>query len=107
MSNHNYELISLALSERRRIRAKYYGHMREMCPHAIGSNKGKDRALFWQFGSSSREKPFTPGWKCMDIYLLRDVEIVEGDWQSPPDPLKNSAAHRKKCVGIIDLEVEI
>jgi hypothetical protein len=48
-----YALVRQAIIDKQQIVATYKGHVREMCPHAIGTKNGRQQALFFQFGGTS------------------------------------------------------
>lgn len=100
-----YELIRRAIANRLVVCASYDGHYREMCPHVIGSKRGRAHALLYQFGgtsSSGLAPDGAPGnWRCMDIDQLSDVSIMPGDWHT-----SYNHSRPQTCVDEIDLEVE-
>ena len=80
-----YDLLERAINEKRQIRASYKGHYREMCPHVLGYGKnGRMNCLLYQFGGESSSRKIIPGspqnWRCVDIELFENVEVVEGEW---------------------------
>ena len=84
-----YDLIREAIEQRQHVFATYEGLRREMCPHALGSNKqGEAMALFYQFGGESHE-PLGPtgspdNWRCLRIAELSNVSLRPGDWHTAP-----------------------
>jgi hypothetical protein len=99
-----YKTVRLAIEKRAPVRAAYKGHVREMCPHVIGTKKGRARALFYQFGgtsSSGIEADGSPrNWRCIHLDELSDVTIIDGEWHSAPNH-----SRPQTCVDEIDLEV--
>ena len=80
----NYDLIAKAIKEKLQVTAYYQGFYREMCPHALGSKKGRKQALFYQFGGESSKGTVTPGstfnWRCIPIDGLTEVTLQSGQW---------------------------
>ena len=105
MNSNTYEIVKNAIMKRKQIVAEYQGHKREMCPHVIGTKKGRKQALFYQFGGTSSSGPIerdsTNNWRCIPIDGLNFVEIRDGAWHSF-SPHKQ----RQTCVDEIDVEVE-
>jgi len=48
-----YELIRQAIEKKQCITCNYNGYSRKMTPHVIGTKKGKQQALFYQYGGQS------------------------------------------------------
>jgi hypothetical protein len=102
MSSATYDAIRQAILDRMQVVATYQGHVREMCPHAIGMKNGRQHVLFFQFGgSSSRGLPPGGEWRCMDVSTLFDVEIVTGDWHT-----SFNHSRPQTCIDFIDVEVD-
>ena len=104
MSTINYNRVREALLKKQQVVAEYNGHLREMCPHVIGLKKGREQALFYQFGGTSSSKAIMPGskenWRCIPIDGLRVIEIRDGEWYSSSDHTRPQT-----CVDDIDVEV--
>lgn len=97
-----YSLVREAIVERKQIVAVYKGHKREMCPHVIGTKKGREQALFFQFaGSSSQGLPPQGEWRCVPIEGLSDISMRKGAWHT-------SERHRQDqtCVDEVDVEID-
>ncbi|BBS29782.1 TPA: hypothetical protein OCQ31_004918 [Escherichia coli] len=104
MSN-NYDLIAKAIKEKLQVTAYYQGFYREMCPHALGSKKGRKQALFYQFGGESSKGTVTPGstfnWRCIPIDGLTEVTLQSGQWYTA-----ENHSQAQTCVDQIDIEVQ-
>lgn len=104
MSN-AYNLIREAIMKKQQVVATYDGHVRELCPHAIGTKGGQEQALFYQFGGTSSSGPIIPdspkNWRCIPIGGLSNVSVRPGPWHT-------SGNHSKAqtCVDNIDVEVQ-
>lgn len=102
MAKSEYELVREAIIEMKQVHATYDGWHRKMCPHVIGTKKGKPYALFYQFaGGSKRRLPPNGAWRCMEISKLTDVSIHDGPWHTG-----DSHKARNTCVDRIDEEVK-
>ena len=97
-----YELIRMAIIERRQVIAEYKGLRREMCPHTLGHTKEREQALFFQFGGeSSRGLPDGGEWRCMALEELESIELAEGEWHT-----RDTHSQPQSCVEVVDVEVE-
>jgi hypothetical protein len=96
----SYELIRGAILRREQIVATYGGHVREMCPHAIGAKNGRAQALFFQFAGGSRSglRP-GGGWRCLPVDSLSDVVVRAGGWHTSAD-----YAGPGTCIDEVDVE---
>lgn len=102
MASNNYELIREAILAKRHVIATYRGLRREMCPHTLGHTDEHEQALFFQFGGeSSKGLPEGGEWRCMDISLLEDLEVSDGEWFTRDDH-----SRPQSCVHLVDIEVE-
>ena len=99
-----YSVIRQAIIARDQITTTYQGFHREMCPHAIGTKDGREKALFYQFagGSSSGLGPDGSGenWRCVFIDELQNVSVRKGPWHTAP-----THSRRQTCIDIVDVEV--
>lgn len=102
----NYDLIAEAIKGKHQITAIYQGHYREMCPHALGTKKGKYQALFYQFGGSSSKGAVTAdspfNWRCIPIEGLTDIKLHVGEWHTA-----QNHSQAQTCIDQIDIEVKI
>jgi hypothetical protein len=102
-----YNLIRQAIIDKNVVVATYRGHVREMCPHALGKKHGRQRAFLYQFagGSSSGLEPDGSwgNWRCLFIGELSDVSIKtsSGEWHTAP----NYSAATQNCMDEIDVAV--
>ena len=101
-----YNTIKSAILSKKQVVATYNGHVREMCPHVIGTKNGREQALFYQFGGTSSSGAIVPNspqnWRCIPIDGLSGVLVRDGSWQT-------GANHSRPqtCVDSIDVEVSI
>jgi len=101
-----YDLIKHAIVNKKQVIATYDGYHREMCPHVIGEKNGVDHCLFYQFGGESSSGVIVPSsrsnWRCMNIYELENVRVVDGPWHTA-----DNHSRPQTCVDDIDIEVKI
>lgn len=96
-----YELIREAIARRRQVRALYKGRWREMCPHVLGYRRGREQALFFEFGGESDSGPAVGGqWRCLAAEELDLVEVREGEWYSG-----ERESRPQSCVEVVDVAV--
>ena len=105
VSSCTYDIIKQAIIKKQQVIATYNGHVREMCPHVIGTKKGKQQALFYQFGGTSSSGPLQPdgssaNWRCIPINGLSNVAVRAGEWHTAKDH-----SQQQTCVDIVDVEV--
>jgi hypothetical protein len=103
MSSPTYLLFREAILTRRQVVCIYQGHERHLCPHALGYRYGREKALSFQFGGSSK-KGLPPGgeWRCMFLDGVTDARLRKGAWHT-------GAGHYRpqSCVSEIDLQALI
>lgn len=102
LSDDVYALIYDAIVNKRHVIATYHGLYREMCPHTLGTKRGRRQALFYQFaGESSKGLPPDGEWRCIILDQLENVSVREGEWHTSPDH-----SVPQTCVDVIDVEVQ-
>jgi hypothetical protein len=105
-SNQIYQMIRQAILDRDIVVATYHGHVREMCPHMIGTKNGRPQVLLYQFagGSSSSLGPegSTSNWRCLRVDELSDVFIKKstGEWHTA-----SNYSRPQTCIDQIDVQV--
>ncbi len=99
-----YDTIRRAIIQKQQVIATYNGHVREMCPHVIGTKDGHQQALFYQFGGTSSSGVVTPtgpnNWRCIPISGLTNLSVRVGPWYT-----SSSHSKRQTCVDHVDVEV--
>lgn len=99
-----YTVIREAILKKQQVVATYRGHRREMCPHAIGTNReARAQALFYQFGgtsSSGLSTDPTEKWRCIPVDDLIDIEVRDGEWVTA-----TNHSRPQSCVFDVDVEV--
>jgi len=98
----NYAVLYEAIQNRHSVSATYNGLQREMCPHALGTNKkGGQQCLFFQFaGQSSKGLPPGGEWRCIPIDGLTIVNVYDGPWHTGDNHSKPQT-----CVANVDISV--
>jgi hypothetical protein len=104
MISTNYSTIRTAILGKKHVVATFQGHVREMCPHVIGTKGGRERALFYQFGGTSSSGPIIPNspknWRCIPIEGLSNISVRQGAWHSGVNH-----SQPQTCVDEIDVQV--
>lgn len=101
-----YEIVRQAILKKMIVIAWYDGYERIMCPHVLGTKKGRPQALFYQFGGGSRSglsaDSSPDNWRCLSLDQLTQVrsEEAQGNWHSAPDESRPTT-----CVDQIDVQV--
>lgn len=105
MPSATYVRVRDALIKRQTVIASYDGLHRELCPHAIGTTRDVERALFYQCAGHSSKGPVVPGspdnWRCMDLHRLSVIGVREGQWDSIP-----THGRRSRCIDVVDLAID-
>lgn len=93
-----------AILQKKAMRIFAQGHMREVCPHVLGTKDGGPQALFFQYAGGSKSR-LPPGgdWRCIPLADIRSAEIIEGaEWR-----MGNRHTRRQTCVDRIDVQVDV
>jgi len=103
----NFRLIREAIGNKRNIEAEYQGKQRLMSPHTLGWKKGREQALFYQFGGESKSGLSGPGgtdnWRCIPVAGLTNVKMLDaGEWHTA-----ENHSRPQTCVDRIEIEVVI
>ncbi len=100
----DYEKLKYAILNKKQVVAFYDGCRREMCPHTLGTKKGHQSCLFYQFGgetSKGRVPTEVPAdWKAMFVNKLTNVVVQDGEWHT-----NNNHSRRQTCIDYVDVEV--
>ena len=105
-SDEVYKMIRQAILDKDIVVATYHGHVREMCPHIVGTKNGRPQALLYQFagGSTSTLGPdgSPANWRCLRVDALSDVSVKKsaGEWHSASNYSKPQT-----CIDQIDVQV--
>jgi hypothetical protein len=106
--NQIYQVIRQAIIDKDIVVATYHGHVREMCPHVIGTKRGRAQALLYQFSGGSSiglEPDGSPSnWRCIIVNELTDVSVRKsmGEWHTA-----SNYSRPQTCVDRINIDVEV
>ena len=101
-----YEIVRDAINSHKIITATYRGRVRVMCPHVLGTKRGREQALFYQFAGDSSSGLGPDGdpenWRCMFLDELSNVSSADatGEWHTAPNH-----SRPQTCVDQIAAEV--
>jgi hypothetical protein len=98
--------IRAAIVHRRPIAALYGGRRRLLCLHLLGWNKRRRlQVLCYQYGDDSESglKPAgaSDNWRCLAVENLRDVELLDGPWQTA-----ENHSRPQTCIEDVELDVD-
>ena len=101
-----YGIVRASVENRRPISAVYDNRDRLFCPHRLGRNKkGQFRVLCCQYGGERESGLKPPGspenWRCIALDKLRNVELLDGAWQTAPNHSRPAS-----CIVQTDVDVE-
>jgi len=103
-----YQMIRQAIIDKDIVIATYHGYVREMCPHVIGTKRGRPQALMYQFSGGSSvglESNGSPSnWRCVIVDELTEVSVrkSKGEWHTA-----SNYSRPQTCVDQIEFDVEI
>jgi len=99
----NYSIIKQAILNKEYVTCNYNGHVRKMTPHVIGTKKGVEQALFYQYGgtsSSGLSADPTKNWRCIPVNKVTDLSTNNDAFQTA-----NNHSSTQTCVDEVDAEV--
>jgi hypothetical protein len=81
-----WDTLAQALHDRRPVRARYHGHQRILCPHALGWHNGRAKLFAYQTGGTTSHGPLPTDphqrWRTMFVDEIDDAAITDGTWQT-------------------------
>src|ERR1700722_10048648 len=82
-----YATLRRAVLAKQPVAAIYEGRPRLLCPHILGwTEAGLPHLVSYQYGGDSErglgEDGSPRNWRCMDVEILRSVELLEGAWKT-------------------------
>jgi hypothetical protein len=99
-----YEIVQDAIANRKIVVATYHNRIRIMCPHVLGTKRGRYQALFYQFAGVSQSGLGPDGdpenWRCLFLDELSNVRSEPGAWHTAPNH-----SRPQTCVDVIQIEV--
>jgi len=97
----NYNSLRGAMLAGRPVSFHYKGFERLTCPHVIGSKRGMEHVLVFQYGGgSSSGLPAGGEWRCLNVSEISNVAVIDDGWRTDT---KHSRA--QTCVDYVDVEV--
>lgn len=97
----SYSTLRNAVLQKLIVTADYRSHYREFCPHCLGTKRGREHVLGYQFaGGSSSGLPPGGEWRCFDVAGLSNLRTRTGAWKTGPNHTRPQT-----CVDNIDVEV--
>lgn len=81
-----WQVLHAALSKRRTVRARYLGHVRVLCPHALGWKHGRAKTLVYQAAIIDAPPHRDPcGWRSLFVDDIEDLVITDDPWRTAPN----------------------
>lgn len=96
-----YAALKAAIRDRQALSCRYHGHLRQICPHVLGTKDGEARVLVYQFAGGT-DSGLPPGgeWRCLVLRDLSDVAPLDAGWHTAPH------AQPQTCIDDVDTEVD-
>jgi hypothetical protein len=80
------EILTEAISTKQQVVARYGGEERVFSPHALGTKRGVDHVLVYQYaGGSQRGLPPGGEWRCLRVDELSEIRLERGAWRTAPN----------------------
>jgi hypothetical protein len=103
MTTNSYQILRQAILARQPVTCRYKGHVREVCPHILGTTGKREKVLAWQFAGGSNSPgglPIGGEWRCMFVDEITLAVTTPGEWHAGRD-------HRwdQTCVEKVDVDV--
>ncbi len=99
-----WAVLEAALLQRRAVWARYHGHARLLCPHALGRHRGRAKVLAYQGdGTTSRGSLGVDPrhrWRSMFVDEITHAVIADQPWQSADN-------YSPTTTGIADLHLAV
>jgi hypothetical protein len=99
-----WAVLERAVGEMRPVRARYHGHERLLCPHALGWSNGRAMVLSYQAGGTTSQGPLPHDprqrWRCMFVDEIEAPALTDDPWKSA-----DNYAHHAGCIHELEIEV--
>lgn len=96
-----YDILAKAIQEKSLVTCSYQGHVREVCPHALGYKDGREKVLAFQWaGGSSKGLSPAGEWRCMFVDELTGVGSKAGPWRTA-----DNHSRKQSCIDEVTYEV--
>jgi hypothetical protein len=103
-----WAIFAQAIAERRPVRARYHGHERLLCPHAIGWKHGKAKLLAFQAGGTTQQGPLPldpqQRWRSLFVDDIQNPTITNEPWTTAPNYSLHTNAIDTIAIAIDDLK---
>ena len=95
-------ILRFAIWCRRPVEMLTAGHLRQVCPHALGHKDSRLKVLVFQVsGESSSGLPSGGAWRSFFLDDIASAKIIDGPWRSD----RNQVAKIEASFDHVDLEV--
>jgi hypothetical protein len=89
-----WEVLEAALTQRRAVRARYNGHERVLCPHALGWKHGRAKVLAYQSAGSTSigtlPSDTRQRWRSMFVDEIEHATITDDNWHTADNYTTNT-----------------
>lgn len=102
-----WSVLAQAIDERCTVRARYHGHERLLCPHALGWKSGRAKVLAYQTAGSTSSGPLPDAprdrWRSMFVDEIEDPTI-EADmcWETADNYTPHS-----NCIDEVEVSLQL
>ena len=86
------------------MRARYHGHVRLLCPHALGWKNGRAKLLAYQAAGTTSSGPLPDAsqrWRSLFVDEIQDASIVPDQ----PWTTADNYTPRSNCIDHVELQV--
>jgi hypothetical protein len=79
----DYATLAEAIRTRQQVVGRYGGEERVFSPHALGTKRGRNHVLVYQYAGGS-QSGLPPGgeWRCLDLAELSQLQLEAGAWRT-------------------------
>ena len=105
----DYGKIRQAILDRDIVTATYDGYYREVCPHAVGREEGREKLFCYQFGGETSKgsvelQPALSRWRCLFIDQMHNVSVraARGQWHTA-----DNHSRAQTCIKAANIDVEV
>lgn len=89
MSQSNYALLQTAILTLTPVQLTYETFIRQVCPHSLGTMRGIQKLLVYQFAGGSHKGLSPDGspnnWRCMFLGDVSAITLAPGAWHTATD----------------------
>jgi hypothetical protein len=81
-----WSVLQQALLQKKPVHARYHGHERILCPHALGWRNGRAKVTAFQSGGTTSDGPLPANrddrWRCMFVDEVEGPVMFNGEWET-------------------------